>query len=194
MRPGFRPEDRVRVRDSGRIGFVNQIEPNGRGDDWLFEIAFEDVAQALRRPGLPIDRADLGTYRADELELVEASGLQHEAEIEFVLKAPSADASFVVDQVRRLTAETFAVGHCEGERTDDQVVVEIWPRDHPRSATRALMERLGSSWLVEDDGWYANVHWIGDKFPISGVQEASLFLRPWRDPRRGRPLPGDPHE
>ena len=28
VRPGFRPEDRVRVRDSGRIGFVNQIEPN----------------------------------------------------------------------------------------------------------------------------------------------------------------------
>jgi hypothetical protein len=175
--PRFRPEDGVRVRGSGRIGRVNQVEPNERGDDWLFEIAFDPEGTAL--------------HGADELELVEASGQQHEAEIELALRAPSADAAFVVDQLRRLSEETFAVEHCEGGRTNDTVFVEISPRDHPREATRALMGRLGSSWLVEDDGWYANVHWIGDEFPISGVDGASVFLRPWRDPRPGQPLSGE---
>jgi hypothetical protein len=38
--PRFHPQDRVRIRSSGRVGHVNQIEPNENGDGWLFEIAF----------------------------------------------------------------------------------------------------------------------------------------------------------
>ena len=64
----------------------------------------------------------------------------------------------------------------------------------PREAIRALMERLGSSWFAEDDGWYATVHWVGERFPIPGVDQATLFLRPWRDPRPGERLPGEPYE
>jgi hypothetical protein len=56
------------------------------------------------------------------------------------------------------------------------------------------MARLGPSWLTEDDGWYANVTWIGSKFPLAGVDKAQLFLRPWRDPRSGDRLPGEPAE
>jgi hypothetical protein len=158
---------------------VNQVEPNERGDDWLFEVAFDPEGTAL--------------HKTDELELVEASGQQHEAEIELALRAPSADATRLIDHVRRLAEETFAVEHCGGHRTTDTVFVQIAPLDHPRDVTRGLMARLGSSWLVEDDGWYANVHSIGETFPIPGVDHASLFLRPWRDPRPGPPLPGEPH-
>jgi hypothetical protein len=53
------------------------------------------------------------------------------------------------------------------------------------------MARLGSAWLVEDDGWYANVTWAGERFPIAEVDAARLFLRPWRDPRSRERLPGE---
>jgi hypothetical protein len=44
------------------VGEVNQIGPNERGDDWQFEIAFEPHAQAVPRPGLLIDEADVGMW------------------------------------------------------------------------------------------------------------------------------------
>jgi hypothetical protein len=73
----------------------------------------------------------------------------------------------------------------------------MWPRfhpqdsvDHPREAVRALMATLGSAWLVEDDGWYANVTWADASFPVAGVHGAQIFLCPWRDPRQGERLPG----
>jgi hypothetical protein len=56
--PGFRPQDRVRVRARGRIGEVNQIAPNEDGVDWLFEIDFEAGEEAVPRPGLLIADAD----------------------------------------------------------------------------------------------------------------------------------------
>ena len=65
MWPRFHPQDRVRIRASGRLGYVNEIEPNEHGDDWLFEIAF--------------DRGDVARYETGELELVEVLGLEHEA-------------------------------------------------------------------------------------------------------------------
>jgi hypothetical protein len=49
--PGFRPQDRVRVRASGRFGEVNQIAPNEDGVDWLFEIAFEAGEEAVPAQG-----------------------------------------------------------------------------------------------------------------------------------------------
>lgn len=55
-----------------------------------------------------------------------------------------------------------------------------------------LMDRLGSGWLVEDDGWYANVTWARERFPVGGVHVAQIFLRPWRDPHEGERLPGEP--
>jgi hypothetical protein len=69
--PRFHLQDRVRIRTSGRVGYVNQIEPNERGDDWPFEVAFG--------PG------DLELYDASKLELVEASEQEHEAEIAVAL-------------------------------------------------------------------------------------------------------------
>lgn len=47
------------------------------------------------------------------------------------------------------------------------------------------MDRLGRSWLTEDDGWYANLSWNAPTFPIAGVDDVAMFLRPWRDPSSG---------
>jgi hypothetical protein len=52
------------------------------------------------------------------------------------------------------------------------------------------MARLGSRWLVEDDGWYANVTWTDESFSVAGVRRVQIFLRPWRDPRKRERLPG----
>jgi hypothetical protein len=106
--PRFHPQDSVRIRTSGRVGEVNQIGPNERGDDW-FEIAFEPDAQAVPGPGLLIADADVATYRADELELVEASGLKHDEEIELALEVSDSDAEAIAHQLQRLIAETFPV-------------------------------------------------------------------------------------
>jgi hypothetical protein len=173
---------------------VNQIEPNEHGDGWLFEIVFEQDAQTVSRTGLSIARADAATYEGDELEIIEASALEHEAEIELALETSSADAAVVADEAERLAAETFVVEARAHTLTDRRVLIELRQRDHPRDAVRALMKRLGPAWLVDDDGWYANVHWIGDEFPVPGVRRASVFLRPWRNPRSGRRLPGEPHQ
>jgi hypothetical protein len=106
--PRFHPQDSVRIRTSGRVGGVNQIGPNERGDDWQFEIAFEPHAQAVPRPGLLIADADAATCHADELELIEASGLEHDDEIELALEVSDADAEAIAHQVQRLIAETFS--------------------------------------------------------------------------------------
>jgi hypothetical protein len=189
--PRFYPQDSVRVRTSGRVGEVNQIGPNERGDDWQFEIAFEPHAQAVPRPGLLIADADAATYHADELELIEASGLEHDDEIELALEVSDADAEAIAHQVQRLIAETFSVERAR--RVDaGNLRIGITPRDHPREAVRALMSRLGRAWLVEDDGWYANVTWADENFPIAGVRGAQIFLCPWRDPRQRERLPGEP--
>jgi hypothetical protein len=188
--PRFHPQDSVRIRTSGRVGEVNQIGPNERGDDWLFEIAFEPDAQAVPRPRLLIADADVATYRADELELVEASGLKHDEEIELALEVSDSDADAITHEVRRLIAETFPVERARRVDAGD-LRIGITPRDHPREAVRALMARLGSAWLVEDDGWYANLTWA-EEFPVAGVHRAQIFLRPWRDPRQGERLPGEP--
>jgi hypothetical protein len=187
--PRFHPQDSVRIRTSGRVGDVNQIGPNERGDNWLFEIAFEPDAQAVPRPGLLIADADVAIYRADELELVEASGLKHDEEIELALVSDS-DVEAIAHQVHHLIAERFPVERARRVDAGD-LRIGITPRDHPREAVRALMARLGSAWLVEDDGWYANVTWA-EEFPVAGVHGAQIFLRPWRDPRRGERLPGEP--
>jgi hypothetical protein len=42
-------------------------------------------------------------------------------------------------------------------------------------ALRALMTRLGSAWLVEDDGWYANVTWANVSRSL-GVHGARSFF------------------
>jgi hypothetical protein len=191
MWPRFHPQDSVRIRTSGRVGEVNQIGPNERGDDWQFEIAFEPDAQAVPRPGLLIAEADVATYRTDELELIEASGLEHDDEIELALDVSDSDAEAIAHQVQRLIAETFSVERARRVDAGD-LRIGITPRDHPRKAVRALMATLGSAWLVEDDGWYANVTWADASFPVAGVHGAQIFLRPWRDPRQGERLPGEP--
>jgi hypothetical protein len=157
---------------------LNQIDPNGRGDEWIFELIF--------------DHGDVGRYDTNALELVEVSGLEHESEIELVLDTSSSNGAIVASDVERLAAETFPVDSGSHTISDGQVRVEVRPRDHPREAVRALMARLGSAWLVEDDGWYANVTWAHEDFPVAGVQSAQIFLRPWRDPRDGERLPGEP--
>jgi hypothetical protein len=176
--PLFRPQDRVRVRLSGCVGHVNQIDPNERGDDWVFEIIFEG--------------GDVGRYDTGVVELVEVSGLEHDSEIELVLDTSSPNGPIVANDVERLVAQTFAIDSVSHTISDEQVRVEVRPRDHPREAVRALMMRLGSAWLVEDDGWYANVTWASGHFPVAGVYGARIFLRPWRDPRSGERLSGDP--
>ena len=191
MWPRFHPQDSVRIRNSGRVGEVNQIIPNERGDDWQFEIAFEPGAQAVPRPGLLIPEADVATYRTDELELIEASGLEHDDEIELALDVSDSDAEAIAHQVQRLIAETFSVERARRVDAGD-LRIGITPRDHPREAVRALMATLGSAWLVEDAGWYANVTWADASFPVAGVHGAQIFLRPWRDPRQGERLPGEP--
>jgi hypothetical protein len=165
--------------------------PNERGDDWQFEIAFEPDAQAVPRPGLLIAEADVATYRTDELELIEASGLEHDDEIELALDVADSDAEAIAHQVQRLIAETFSVERARRVDAGD-LRIGITPSDHPRKAVRALMARLGSAWLVEDDGWYANVTWADASFPVAGIHGAQIFLRPWRDPRQGERLPGEP--
>jgi hypothetical protein len=189
--PRFHPQDSVRIRTSGRVGEVNQIGPNERGDDWQFVIAFEPDAQAVPRPGLLIAEADVATYRTDELELIEASGLEHDDEIELALDVSDSDAEAIAHQVQRLIAETFSVERARRVDAGD-LRIGITPRDHPRKAVRALMATLGSAWLVEDDGWYANVTWADASFPVAGVHGAQIVLCPWRDPRQGERLPGEP--
>lgn len=189
MWPGFRPQDRVRVRARGRIGEVNQIAPNEDGVDWLFEIAFEAGEEAVPRPGLLIADADLVTYAADELELVEPSGQEHDEEIELALDVSDSDADLIAGQMQRLIAETFVVERARRLDAGD-LRIGISPRAHPREAVRALMARLGSRWLVEDDGWYANVTCADESFPVAGVRRVRIFLRPWRDPRKRERLPG----
>jgi hypothetical protein len=188
--PRFHPQDSVRIRNSGRVGEVNQIGPNERGDDWLFEIAFEPDAQAVPRPGLLIAGADVAIYGVHELELVEASGFKHDEEIEFALEVSDSDVEAIAHQVQRLIAEAFPVKRARRVDAGD-LRIGITPRDHPREAVRALMARLGSAWLVEDDGWYANLTWA-EEFPVVGVHRAQIFLRPWRDPRQGKRLTGEP--
>jgi hypothetical protein len=157
---------------------VNDIAPDDRGDGWLFEILFDD--------------GDIAHYDADQLALVEPSGRGHEAEIELALETSSADAAGVAADVERLAGETFRVVAGAQTIRDGGAFVELHPQNHPRPAVRALMERLGSEWLVEDDGWYANVTWAGGDFPVAGVDAVRLFLRPWRDPRSHERLPGEP--
>jgi hypothetical protein len=130
--------------------------------------------------------------RLDELELVEASGLEHEAEIALALQTSAAGASGIADAVERLAARTFVVEGRAREISGEQVFVELSPRDHPRDALRALIKRFGSAWLVLDEGWYANVTWADERFPIAEVDGARLSLRPWRDPRPHERLPGEP--
>jgi hypothetical protein len=170
--------DRVRVRTLDRDGDVNDIEPNEHGNGWLFEVVFG------------VRRHDYVMCTADELELIEASGQEHDPEIELALDVERADADIVADRMQRLVAEAFALERVRRIDADD-LRIGIAPRDHPRDAVRALMERLGSAWLVEDDGWYANVTWAADGFPVAGVEGAQIFLRPWRSPRGGERLPGE---
>jgi hypothetical protein len=188
--PSFRPQDRVRVHYSCRIGDVNQIDPNEQGDDWLFAIAFEPDEPAVPGPGLLIADADLATYCADELELLEASGQEHDEEIELALDVSDSEADLIAREVQRLIAKTFV----ERARRIDagDLRIGISPRAHPREAVRALMARLGSAWLVEDDGWYTNVTWTDESFPVAGVHGAQIFLRPWREPQKRERLPGQP--
>jgi hypothetical protein len=94
------------------------------------------------------------------------------------LDTSSANAAVVGADVTRLSAETFVVVAATLRVDDERAVVELQPRDHPRDALRALMRRFGPGWLVEDDGWYANVTWVGERFPIAGVEAAQIFLRP----------------
>jgi hypothetical protein len=192
--PPFRPNDRVRVRRSGRFGDVNAIEPNERGDHWLFEIVFERADDAAHEGAeLVFERAEVAHYETDELELVEASGQEHDPEIELALDVPDGDDAVVADRVLRLLAETFAVERAK--KVDaGHLCIGISPRAHPRDAVHALMARLGSTWFVEDDGWYANVTWARESFPIAGVRDATIFLRPYRDPHPGERLPGEPVE
>lgn len=157
---------------------MNYIEPNESGDDWLFEVSFEP--------------RDLAHYGSGELELVEPTG--HEEEIELVLQTSFEGASVVAREITRIAAETSGIETRSHSFEDDRLRIGLYSRDHPREAIRALMERLGSSWSVEDDGWYANVHWVSERFPIAGVDQATLFLRPWRDPRPAERLPRERYE
>jgi hypothetical protein len=174
--PLFHPQDFVRVRATGRTGHVNNIFPDDCDDEWLFEIVF--------------DCGDVGHYGPDALELVAASRQPREPEIEVALETSSEDAAAIVAELERLAAEAFPLRSLAHTISDGWVFIELRPRNHPRPALRALMKRLGSSWLVEDDGWYANVTWSDERFPIDGVAGARLFLRPWRDPRPGQRLQG----
>jgi hypothetical protein len=91
--------------------------------------------------------------------------------------------------MQRLIAETFVVERARRLDAGD-LRIGISPRAHPREGVRALMARLGSRWLVEDDGWYANVTWTDESFSVAGVRRVQIFLRPWRDPRKRERLPG----
>jgi hypothetical protein len=145
--PRFHPQDTVRIRTSGRVGEVNQIGPNERGDDWQFEIPFEPDAQAVPRPGLLIAEADVATYRTDELELIEASGLEHDDEIELALDVSDSDAEAIAHQVQRLIAETFSVERARRVDAGDLRIgithAIILARRYARSWQRS--DRLGSS-------------------------------------------------
>lgn len=109
------------------------------------------------------------------------------------LRVSAEDALVIALDVARLAAETFPVKRARLS-AGETISVDLSPRDHPRDALRAFMEQLGRSWLVEDDGWYANVAWVGERFPVAGVDNAELFLRPWRDPHSGDRLQGEPNE
>jgi hypothetical protein len=173
---------------------VNEIESNERGDDWRFELGFERADTGTHERGeLVFERAEVAHYETDDLELVEASGQEHEPEIELALDVADDDAAVVADRVLRLLAETFAVERAERVAAG-HLHIGISPRPHPRDAVRELMARLGSTWFVEDDGWYANVTWARDSFPVAGVAGARIFLRPYRDPQLGERLPGEPVE
>lgn len=174
---------------TGRAGCVNQIEPDADEESWIFEILFDERGRA----GLH-ERAETAKYRDDELALIEVSGLEHEPEIELDLKTSGREPAVVAADVLRVAAEEFAVRTARYQVDGQRVRLELSPRTHPRPAVRSLMARLGTSWLTEDDGWYANVHWIGPQFPVAGVDDATLFLRPWRDPSCGERLPGEPAE
>jgi len=76
--------------------------------------------------------------------------------------------------VQRLIAETFVVERARRVDAGD-LRIGISPRAHPREAVRALMAQLGTAWLVEDDGWYANVTWVDEIFPVAGVHGAQIF-------------------
>ena len=95
MWPAFRPQDLVRVRRSGRVGHVNQIEPNEPEDGWNFELLF--------------DSRELATHDGDELELVEASGQEHDPEIEMVVETSSADPGKVAHDLARVATETVVI-------------------------------------------------------------------------------------
>jgi hypothetical protein len=172
-----------------RRGYVNAIERDAKGDRWQFEILFEEPPDPR-----VILRAETAWYGDDQLELIEASGLEHEPEIELDLETSVRDPAVVAADVLRVATDEFAVAAAAYRVDDERVRVQLSPRNHPRPAVQSLMARLGSSWLTEDDGWYANVTWIGRQFPVSGVDAARLFLRPWRDPRPGERLPGEPAE
>jgi hypothetical protein len=176
------------VLASGRFGYVNQIEPDIDRDDWLFEILFEESG------GAPLGRAEAATFRADELELVAVSGLDHEPEIELVVETTADEPAVVAAGLLQVVADELAVDAASYTVADRSVLIQLKTRDHPRPALRRIMARLGSSWLTEDDGWYANVTWTAQHFPVAGVDAARLFLRPWRDPRPGERLPGEPAE
>ena len=186
MWPPLYLQDRVRVRASGRIGDVNEIQPDADGAGWVFEVLFEESGET------PSPRlAETVYYRDEELELIERSGFEHEPEIELDLKVSGAEPAVVAADALRVIAESLAVKAATYDVDGDRVRVQVRPHDHPREAVRRLMDHVGVSWLTEDDGWYANVSWNGRVFPIAGVDEAQLFLRPWRDPSFGPRLPGE---
>jgi hypothetical protein len=158
--PAFRLEDRVRVIAMDRFGYVNQIEPDADGERWIFEILFDERSQGVldRRP-------ETAKHRDDELELIERSGLEHEPELELDIETSGDNPAAAAADVLRIATTAFRVAAAGFDITDKRVRVQLSPRDHPRLAAQSLMARLGPSWLTEDDGWYANVTWIGEQVP-----------------------------
>jgi hypothetical protein len=94
---------------------VNQIDPDAHGDDWLFEIVLDQSS------GTSVGRAETASCHADELELVEVSGLEHEPEIELVLKTSSVDPAIVAADVLQVAAEVFGIRAAEYTLTDEGV-------------------------------------------------------------------------
>jgi hypothetical protein len=184
--PRFHPQDSVRIRTSGRVGEVNQIGPNERGDDW-FEIAFEPDAQAVPGPGLLIADADVATYRADELELVEASGLKHDEEIELALEVSDSDAEAIAHQLQRLIAETFPSSEREGS-TPGICASGHSTRSSSRGGTRAHgtarigMARRGRRLVREPD--------VGGRVPRCRRPRGSDLSPPLARPEAGRASSG----
>ena len=97
--PALRPNDLVRVSETGRLGIVNQIEPDANGEAWVFEILLDEADHAG-----PDRRAETAVCRDEELELVARSGLEHEPEIELDLKTPNEEPAIVAAEVLHVMA------------------------------------------------------------------------------------------